>query len=227
MKSKVWTVVCVLVAFGLVACGSGGGGSSSNNSGNTSSLAMKGTSGNAVNMNGTRTGCKHFNQAQQDQLIVANANSVAIAYSSSIWSATTTSNCQQTASPDAIMTVTQTASLGAEAAAIWTDESGSTSQPSGVPANAQATKVKSVYHSAIMTVNSASWVDSFNGDGMSGKTDWAVGVPTNVLNCTALIPSAKVVDYWVVDDSSTQLKLYDQTIGTLPYQVDSINPLLK
>jgi hypothetical protein len=206
------------------SCGGGGGSSPAPV---TSSLSMKGTSGNAVNMNGTWTLCQRDDVAQQDWLIKASVNGDAITFSISYWSAPVTSNCQQTANPDAIITVTSTATLGAEAAATWTDGKGSTSPPAGVPANAHATKETEVYHSATITLNSKSWADSFNNNTMCGKTNWAVGVPTNVLNCTDIVDSTTPTDYWVVDDSSTPLKLYTQSIGTAAYQVDSINPFLK
>ncbi len=223
MKSIACAVICLLAALSLISCS--GGGSSNNNS--TNSLAMKGTSGNAVNMNGTWERCEP-KDLQTDSLIKAATNGSQITINVSIWDAPTTLNCQQTAIPDAVITEKATATLGAEAAATWTDDHGGTLPPGGVSLNAKATEATLVYYSAIVTLNSATWVANFNsGSGMCGKTDWAVGVPTDVLNCTAILSSTTDKDYWVVDDSSVPLKLYTQTTGTVAYEVDSVNPLVK
>jgi hypothetical protein len=224
-KVIVSSVVCVIVVLYLVACS--GGGSSSNNNSNATSIAMKGTSGNAVNMNGMWTRCERNVPDQNDSLLKATINGVDITLNVSMWNAPTSAHCLQTATPDATMTITMTATLGAEAAATWTDGSSSTSPPVGVPPTAKATQETSVYKSATMTLNTTSWANNANSISQCGKTNWAVGVPTDVLNCTAVINSTTVIDYWVVDDSSTPLKLYNQNIGTAAYQVDSINPLLK
>jgi hypothetical protein len=188
---------------------------------------MKGTSGNAVNMNGTWKRCERKDLDQTDSLITTTLNGAQITMIGSIWTAPTTSNCQQTANPDVVLTINMTATLGAEAAATWTDDHGSTLPPAGVPINAMATRETSMHDSATITLNSTSWVDNFNSGSLCGKTDWAVGVPTNVLNCTAIIDSTTDIDYWVVDDSSIPLKLYTQNTGTAAYEVDSVNPFLK
>lgn len=224
MKRLINMAVLVLLLPIMIACGGGGGGG---NPSNASSLPMKGTSGNAVNMNGTWIVCQRDNQALQDLLIRATVNGDAITFNVSIWSATTTSNCQQPPPPDANLSVISTATLGVEAPATWTDGQGSTSPPAGVPANANATKETEVYHSVTLTLNSQSWMDSFNIGNACGKNTWAKGVPTDVLNCADIVDSTTPIDYWVVDDSSTPLKLYTQSIGTAAYQVDSINPFLK
>lgn len=226
-KSIICAVVCGMVAVGLSACGGGGGGNSSNNIENTNSLAMKGTSGNAVNMNGTWTLCERNNDDQIDELVKATANGADVTINSSIWSAPTTNHCQQTITPDATITETMTITLGAEATAAWTNGSGSTLPPVGVPANAKATKTTNVIKSATLTMNSTSWVTAYNNQAICGKTNWAVGVTVDVFNCPDLIDSKTQTDYWVVDDSSAQLMLYQQNIGTTAYQVDSINPFLK
>lgn len=223
----VCAVVCVMVAVGLFACGGGGGGSSSdNNNGNTISLSMKGTSGNPVNMNGTWTRCERDLPNQNDALTQATMNGAVITVNISVWSAPTTAHCLQTTTPNATITATETATLGADAAATWTDGNGYTLPPVGVPSNAKATKETSVVNSATMTLNSPAWVTDANSRSQCGKTNWAVGVPTDVLNCPAVIDST-IIDYWVVDDSSALLKLYTQNTGTAAYMIDSVNPLLK
>ncbi len=222
MKRLIGMAVLVLLLPIMITCGGGGG---DGNSSNASSLPMKGTSGNAVNMNGTWTVCQRDNQALQDLLIQATVNGDAITFNVSFWSAPITTNCQQS-NPDATVTIASTATLGAEAPATWTNGQGSTAPPTGVPANANATKETEVYHSATLTLNSQSWVDDFNNRKACGKNTWAKGVPTDVLNCTDIVDSTTPIDYWVVDDSSTPLKLYTQSIGTAAYQVDSINPFL-
>jgi hypothetical protein len=223
MKNFVWVVISLFIASGLASCG---GGSSSSNA-STTPLAITGTSGNAVDMNGTWKGCQRNDQDQQDLLISAAINGSGVTVTGSIWSAPTTANCQQTAGPDAVFTEVVTLSAGAQATATWTDGMGSTLPPSGISASAKATQITMAYQSATMTVNSASWVTNFNNGAFCGKTDWQVGVPVNVLNCTDIVSSTTETNYWVVDDSSAPLKLYMQDIATAPYQVDSINPLVK
>ncbi len=215
--------VIVLTSFVLVSCGGGGGGGG----GGTTSLAMKGTSGNVVDMNGTWKRCERKDMDQTDSLMTVTANGSQITVNNSIWSAPITSNCQQTSSPDVVLTENVTVTLGAEATATWTDDQGGTLPPTGVTNDAKATKATVVYHSATITLNSTAWRDNFNNFSMCGKTDWAVGIPTNVLNCTDIIESTTDVDYWVVDDSSISLNLYTQNTGTAAYQVDSVNPLVK
>lgn len=224
MKSIAWALTCILVAVSLIAC-SGGGSSSNNNS--SGSLAMKGTSGNAVDMNGTWKRCERKDLDQTDSLITATANGSQITVNGSIWDAPTTSNCQQTSNPDVVLTEIATVTLGAEATATWTDDHGGTLPPAGVPGNAKATKATFVYSSAIITLNSTTWRDNFNNGSMCGMTNWAIGVPTNVLNCPSIIESTTDIDYWVVDDSSIPLKLYTQNTGTAAYEVDSVDPLVK
>ncbi len=223
MKNFVWAVLYLFAAVSLLAC-SGGGGSDNNSS---TSLAMKGTSGNAVDMNGTWQRCERKDLEETDTLITATANGSQIQMNGSIWVAPTTANCQQTSNPDVVLAENVTVTLGAEATATWTDDQGGNSPPSGVN-NALATEATLVYNSAVITLNSTTWVSMFNtGSGMCGKKDWAVGVPTDVLNCKAILDSTTDTDYWVVDDSSMPLKLYTQNTGTVPYQVDSVNPLVK
>ncbi len=224
MKNIVWAVICMFVTVSLVACSGGGGGSDNNSS---TSLIIKGTSGNAVNMNGTWNHCERKDQDQTDSLITAVVSGDQITLNVSIWSAPTTSNCLQTSAPDAVLTQKMTATLGAEATATWTDDQGGTSPPDGV-VDAKATAATLVYASAVITLNSPAWVSMFNtGSGMCDKNDWTVGVPTDVMSCTSIIESKTDIDYWVVDDSSMPLKLYTQNTGTIPYQVDSVNPLVK
>ncbi len=225
MKNIVWAMIFMFATASLVACSGGGGGSDNNSS---TSLIIKGTSGNAVNLNGTWQRCDRKDQDQMDSLTTAVVSGNQITMNVSIWSAPTTSNCLQTTSADATLTQKMTATLGSEATATWTDDYGGIQPPSGVPDDAMATKATLVYNSAVITLNSTTWVSMFNtGSGMCGKKDWAVGVPTNVMSCTSIIESPTDIDYWVVDDSSTPLKLYTQNTRTAPYQVDSVNPLVK
>ncbi len=224
MKNIAWAVmICLLAAVGLVACSGGGGGSSSN----SSPLAVKGTSGNMVNMDGTWSRCERDSTDNNDQIVTVSISGSTVTMTLSMWSAPTTANCQQTTTPDAVVTVNMTITVGAEAAATWTNGQGNNSPPTGVPNNAIATMTTSLYNSATATVNAPLWVGSFNNGSMCGKNDWAVGVPTDVLHCTAIIDSTTDVDYMVVDDSATPFKMYTQNIGTVAYQVDSVNPFVK
>lgn len=207
----------------LVACGSSS--SSSTSPSSTASLSMKGTSGNAVNMNGTWKNCVHDAANQSDDLSEQTFSGGSASIKNSSWHATTTANCLETTTPDVTFVGTAVATLGAEATATWTDGNGSTTPPIGISANAEATKVTPVFNSATLTLGSATAVSQFNSTAFCGKTDWAIGVAKNVLNCSQLnIPTT---DYWVVDDSAAVLKWYSQSFGTSPYQVDSINPMLK
>ncbi len=224
MKIIAWAVmVFILAAVGLVACGGGGGGSSSS----SNPMTLKGTSGNMVNMDGTWSRCERDSSNSNDQVAAVSLNGSATTMSLTMWSAPTTANCQQTTTPDAVITITMTSTKGAEAVATWTNGQGNTSPPAGVPSNAIATMLTSVYNSATATINSSLWVNSFNNGSMCGKTDWAVGVPTDVLHCASIIDSTTDVSYMVVDDSATPFKMYTQNIGTAAYQVDNINPFVK
>jgi hypothetical protein len=189
---------------------------------------MTGTSGNAVNMNGTWRGCTQSTTTNpQDVLTVDTLSGNSETVSVSQWNTTTTANCTQSAVPDYLIAGTATNTLGTKATATWTNGSGSTSPPTGISASANATAITRVIHSLTMTLGTVNAVNGFNTAAICGKTNWAIGVTTDVLNCTAIISSTTQPDYWVVDDSASVLKWYSQSIGTAPYQVDSINPLLK
>jgi hypothetical protein len=191
------------------------------------SLPMKGTSGNAVNMNGTWTQCKFYAASHQDELqkVTLSGNSATVTLS--IWDASTTAYCLQTATPDALFKVTATAALGAEATATWTDGAGSTSPPSGVPAGAKATMANVTLNSATLTLISPAYVNDFNTRAACGKTDWAVNVAKDVSSCPDIF-TFKSTDYWVVDDSAVILRWYMQDeFASAAYEVDSINPLMK
>jgi hypothetical protein len=217
------SVVILIGSFTLIpSCGGGGGGEST-----PASLAMKGTSGNAVNMNGTWTQCKFYTTAQQDELQKVTLSGGSATMTLSIWNVSTTANCQQTATPDALFNIALTATLGAEATATWTDGAGSTSPPPGVPVSAKATMANVTLHSATLTLTNPAYVNDFNTNARCGKTDWAVNVAKDVSNCPDVFAISNT-DYWVVDDSAAVLKWYAQgDFATAAYQVDSINPLLK
>lgn len=225
MKSKNVIILCfLLLIFSavLAACGKSDSATSE-----PASLAMKGTSGNAVNMNGTWKVCTHKAFDQQDELSTVTLSGGSVSMSSSVWQASATANCLQTAAPDMLMTGTVTAELGAEATATWTNGSGSTSPPAGISATAKATAATITFQSFSLTPNSDDFVTYFNQNAFCGKTDWAKGVAKDVVNCTDIIDAKTVTDYWVVDDSAAVLKWYSQEIGSAAYQVDSINPSTK
>jgi hypothetical protein len=227
VKMILLVTLAVAIVFGmmvLTGCGGGGGSSSGGGSG---TMAINGTSGNAVNMNGTWTACRRNDADQQDQLISAVFSGNQISVTISLWSAPTTANCLETTQADAIMTQSITAVSGAASTATWTDGSGSTSQPSGISPSAQATAVSMTINSANATVNSASWVSGFNSSSECGKTDWTVGATVSVTNCQDLVGPTSSTDYWVVDDSSSPLKLYMGAGNNIAYQVSSTYPLVK
>ncbi len=223
MKRIVWGIVCMFVLGSLVACGS----SSSSSGGGSGTLAITGTSGNAVNMNGTWTGCQWSSTDQQDQRVSAVFNGTQITVTISMWNVATTANCQETAQPDMVMTQSITATSGAESTATWTDGGSSTSPPAGVSSTAKATAVSMTINSATATVNSASWVSGFNSSSECGKTDWTTGATVNVTNCQDMVGPISSTDYWVVDDSSSPLKLYTGADNNIAYQVDSTYPMTK
>ncbi len=226
MKSKQFKIFIplLIIPVFLAACGSKGSTTSE-----PASLAMKGTSGNAVNMNGAWKRCVHNNTDGTNQLEIQTFSGGSITLNSSLWSGSTstTSSCLQTTAPDEIFAATITATMGAESTATWTDGSGSTSPPAGAASNSKATAVTGVFNSATLTPGSDLVANLFNSRALCGKTSWANGLATDVLNCTAVIPATTQTDYWVVDDSGTVLKLYTQDTGTAAYQVDNINPFLR
>lgn len=226
MTSKHFKICCFLllmVAVFLAACGS----KSNESPAPAASLAVKGTSGNAVNMNGAWKRCVFNATDQQDELDTQSFNGGSVTLSTAVWSALTTANCTQTTPPDAIFAATITATLGSESTATWTSTNGSTSPPAGIAANVKAIQVTGVFNSATATPGTDAVANFFNSIARCGKTDWAKGVAVDVLHCTAIVDSTTQTDYWVVDDSGTVLKLYSQDTGTAPYQVNSDNPLLK
>lgn len=228
MKSKNIQIFCFLLLTSSVFFAACGSKSDSSSTSEPASLAMKGTSGNAVNMNGTWTRCTHRTTDQQDELMKETFSGSSFTLTSSTWSATTTANCQQTTTPDVLVTGTATATLGAEAVATWTNGSGSTSPPAGIAATAKATKSTAVIHSLTLTPGSDAMVNAFNTSAYCGKTNWAKGVATDVLNCSAFISSSTMTDYWVVDDSAAVLKWYSSMdSGATAYQVGSTDPMLK
>lgn len=226
MAQKRFTICCFLllmVPVFLAACGS----KSSESPAPAASLAVKGTSGNAVNMNGTWKRCVFNATDQQDELDTQSINGGSVTLSTAVWSALTTANCTQTTPPDAIFAATITATLGSEATATWTSTSGSTSPPVGIAANVKANQVPGVFNSATVTPGSDAVVNFFNSAAACGKTDWAKGAVVDILHCTRFLDSTTQTDYWVVDDSGAVLKLYSQDTGTAPYQANSDNPYLK
>jgi hypothetical protein len=226
MAQKRFTICCFLllmVPVFLAACGSKG----SESPAPAASLAVKGTSGNAVNMNGTWKRCVFNATDQQDELDTQSFNGGSITLSTAAWSALTTANCTQTTPPDAVISSTIAATLGSEAAATWTSTSGSTSPPVGIAANVKAIQVTGVFNSATVTPGSDAVANFLNSTARCGKTNWAKGVAMDVLHCTDILKATTQTDYWVVDDSGTVLKLYSQDTGTAPYQVNSDNPYSK
>lgn len=226
MTQKRLTICCfmlLMVSVFLAACGS----KNSESPAPAPSLAVKGTSGNAVNMNGTWKRCTRSAVGLQDELQAQIFNGGSITLNNSVWIAPTTANCTQTTTPDEFFAATITATLGSESTASWTSTSGSTSQPAGIAANVSAIEVTGVFNSATATLGSDTAVNFFNANAFCGKTDWVKGVSVDVLHCADILDSPTQTDYWVVDDSETVLKLYSQETGTAPYQVSSDNPFLK
>jgi hypothetical protein len=225
MQSKNAQIFCFLVLMipvFLAACGKKNIGTSE-----AASLAMKGISGNPVNMNGKWKGCSHSGADQQDTLDTQTLDGGSMNITSTIWTASLTANCLQTSDPEVFIAGTATVTLGAEATATWTAESGSTLPPAGITANATATKATLVFNSLTLTPGTDAFANFFNARAECGKTNWVKDVAMDVLNCTGVLPSTTRTDYWVVDDSAATLKLYTQLTTTADYQVDSVGPLLK
>jgi len=230
MRSKYFQIVSFLLlttSVILASCGgsSGGGG------GAAASLAVKGTSGNAVNMNGAWTSPCFFSATdQENERDVLTLNGGSATMVASIWHATTNGNCTQTATPDILFNVTVTATLASDPTqtAIWVNSNGAVaSPPTGISATAKATKATLVFNSATLTLGSDSYVTNFNsGTGFCGRKNWVKNVPQDVLNCTDAVQSKTETDYWVVDDSATQLKWYQGSNGAA-WQVDNFEPMVK
>jgi len=226
MRSKYFQIGSFLLlttSIILASCGGGGGG------GETpppASLPMKGTSGNAVNMNGTWSGCFYDGTRKENYRDTATFSGGSAIYSSSTWSASTNSNCTQTTTPDILFVVTTTAALSTEATATWRDSNNSVSSPpSPISNTAKATAATIVFKTATVTLGSDGYVFFYNSLGLCGG-GWAKGVAKNVISCTDIFPSTTETEYWVVDDSAAQLKWYSGT-SVVPFEVDNFDPLLK
>jgi hypothetical protein len=229
MRPKCFQIVSLLVLTTSVILASCGGGGSGSSPAPAASLAVKGTSGNAVNMNGTWDGgCTYDTTNQEKERNIATLNGGSATWVVSKWSGTANTNCTQTTTPDLLMNVTMTATLdsGPTSTAIWVDGSGVVSAPpAGVSAAAKATKATIVFNSATATLGSDAYVNGGNTNSVCGG-GWVKNVPKNVLGCPTFIPSTTDTDYWVVDDSAAQLKWYTSSTGTA-WQVDNVNPMVK
>ena len=229
MSSKYFQIISFLLLTAsviLTSCGGGGGGG-----GAAASLAMKGTSGNAVNMNGTWTSeCFYSAADAENERDVLTLNGGSATVNISIWSSPSTNlNCTQTGTPDMSATISVTATLASEPTqtAIWVNSSGvPASAPSGVPATAKATKATLVFNAATLTFGSASYVAGANSVSFCGRNNWVINVPQNVINCTDVVQATTETDYWVVDDSAAQLKWY-QGSGGVAWQVENFGPMVK
>jgi hypothetical protein len=232
MRPKYFQIVSFLLlttSMILASCGGGGGGG-----GAAASLAMKGTSGNAVNMNGTWSGgCTYDTLNQENERYTLTLNGGSATFTTTVWHAVPNGNCTQTTTPDILFNGTLTATLSSDptSTAIWVNGSGGyATAPGGIPATAKATKATLVFNSATVTVGTDLYVANLNnfngGSGFCGQTNWVKGVPKNVLNCTMLFPTTTETDYWVVNDSAVQLKWYSGSSGT-PWQVDNFDPMVK
>jgi len=228
MRSKYFQIISFLLlttSVILASCGGGGGGGDVP----AASLAMKGTSGNAVNMNGTWVGgCTYTGQENERDTLTLNGGSATV--NMSIWSAPTTNgNCTQTGTPDVSATLSVTATLASDPTqtAIWINGNGVVSPaPTNIPATAKATKATLVFNAATVTFGSDFYVVGANSSGFCGRTNWVKNVPQNVLNCTDVVQSTTETDYWVVDDSAPQLKWYSGDTG-VAWQVYNIGPMVK
>jgi hypothetical protein len=221
------SIVMLTMSVLTAACGGGGGGAAAP----AAPLAMKGISGNAVNMNGTWDGgCTYSAIDQQNEHDVMTLNGGSGTFTGSVWAAPVNANCTQTTTPDILFNVTATATLASDptSTAIWVNGTGAVATPpTGISAAAKAAKVTMVFNSATVTLGSDAFVANFNtAPGFCGQTNWVKGVPKNVLNCPAVLQSTTETDYWVVDDSATQLKWYQGTNG-VSWQVENFGPMVK
>jgi hypothetical protein len=230
MRSKYFQIVSFLLlttSVILASCGGGGGGGAAP----AASLAVKGTSGNAVNMNGTWDGgCTYNATDQQNERDVLTLNGGSATRTASIWDAPTNGNCTQTATPDISVTITVTATLASDptSTAIWVNGNGVLSTPpTPTLATAKATKATLVFNSATLTFGSDLYANGANSTVFCGRTNWVKNVPQNVLNCTNVVESINDTDYWVVDDSGVQLKWYQSGSSGVAWQVENVNPMVK
>jgi hypothetical protein len=225
MRARYFQMAGFLLLTTSVILASCGGSSSNSAPAAATSLAMKGTSGNAVNMNGTWTNCvfKSGDNQYERNTFVLNGGSATV--TTTVWAGATNTTCAQTTTPDAVMNFSATGTLGAEATAVWVDGTGISTPPSPITATAKATSVSLTINSATITPGSTAFVTAFNTSNMCGG-GWVINVPKNVLTCTSVLPSTTETDYWVVDDSAAQLKWYQGSGGTA-WQVEKSSPLLK
>jgi hypothetical protein len=232
MRSKYFQIVSFLLLTTSVILASCGGGGSSSAPPPAPSLAVKGTSGNAVDMNGTWDGgCSYDTFAEQNERDIVTLNGGSATFTNSVWDAPTNANCTQTTTPDILFKGTVTATLSSDptSTAIWINGSGAVSTPpaGGISTTAKATKATLVFNSATVTFNLDFYVANANsGNGFCGHTNWVKGVPKDVLNCPDAIPSTTVTEYWVVDDTDAQLKWYSGDTG-VAWQVFNIGPRVK
>ena len=158
-------------------------------------------------MNGTWTAPCSFdavNQEDSQDTVIINGGS--FTYNSKAWSAAVTSNCTQTAPPDAVLNVIGSVTTGGTGTAIWRNGNTPAAAP-GTPANTMATSAAIVFNSAMLTLQSDGYVAYMNTNSVCGG-GWVKNVPKNVLNCTAVIDATSFQDYWVIDDAAVLLKWY-------------------
>lgn len=232
MRSKYFQIASFLLLTTAVILSSCGGSSGGGGGAPAASLAMKGTSGNAVDMNGAWTSeCFYSATDHENERDVLTMNGGSATVNLSIWSSPTTNlACTQAGTPDvsAVINVTATLSSDPTQTATWVNSSGAASTPpAGVSASAKATKVTLVFNAATVSFNSDTYVSQANsGTGFCGRTNWVKGVPQNALTCTDVVSSLTETDYWVVDDSAAQLKWYSGSSG-VAWQVENFEPMTK
>jgi hypothetical protein len=184
IKNLRYFCLLVVIVFGLIAIvGSNGGGDGDGDSG--SSLTITGESGNQVNLNGSWSeGCIADVNAGESEKFVDTISGSSFSILGDVW--TNSTNCS--GASDLTINESGTVTLGGEGTVTL----------NGSPVT--ATKIDIVVSTAQLTINNEDVVSYFNsGEGLCGSTDWAVGVPKDVLGTDCISESFKDILY--IDDT--------------------------
>jgi hypothetical protein len=191
IKNLRYFCLLVVIVFGLITIvGTNGGGDEDEdgdgNGDSGSSLTITGESGNQVELNGSWSeGCEADEDEGDSEKFVNTISGSSFSMAGNMWFNST--ECSGTF--DFTMSETGTFTLGGEVTATLSGSS------------VTATKVDVVVSTAQFTINNEDMVSDFNsGEGFCGYTDWAVGVPKDVLGTDCAPESFKDIIY--IDDTA-------------------------
>lgn len=177
----------VVIVFGLITIvGSNGGDDGDGDGDSGSSLTITGESGNQVNFNGSwSAGCIAGESAGESEKFVNTISGSSFSMAGDVW--TDSPGCS--GASDITMSGSGTFTLGGEVTATMSGSS------------VTATKTDLVLSTVQFTLNNEDVVSYANsGEGLCGSTDWAVGVPKDVLGTDCQPESFKEIMY--IDDTA-------------------------